>query len=192
MLAKLNQLSEPQRTTFDVALTSNKDAISLCGVTLRCRQCGNDTESVTTLASLIAKIISIYKVPGSAYLSPANGSLPTLSKDGDDTISNCSAGSGHGCVTLGSYRMDKEDDERLKMEIVAIELRKVETLVVGFRERFCGTQMQRPQAEHESRLYEALLDFLAKKLRAEFERLSRRKGKTALDTSSKSSSLGLE
>lgn len=192
MLATLNQVSEPQRTTFDVALTKNKDAIAMCGVTLRCRKCSNDTESVTMLVSLIAKIISIYKAPGSAYLNSVNAPLPTFSRDSDDTISNGSTGSGHSYITYGSYRLDKEDDERLKMEIVAIELRKVESLVVGFRERFCGAQMQRPQAEHESRLYEALVEFLAKKLRGEFERLNRRKSKTALDSSASSVSMGIE
>ena len=192
MLATLKQVSEPQRTTFDVALTKNKDAIAICGVTLRCRQCGNDTESVTMLVSLIATIISIYKAPGSAYLNSINNSLPMLSRDSDDTISNGSAGSGHSYITYGSYRLDKEDDERLKMEIVAIELQKVESLIVGFRERFCSAQMQRPQAEHESRLYEALVDFLAKRLRAEFERLNRRKSRTAVDSSASSASMGIE
>lgn len=192
MLTTLSQVSEPQRTTFDVALTKNKDAIAMCGATLRCRQCSNDTESVTMLVSLMAKIISVYKAPGSAYLNSINTSLPTLSRDSDDTISNGSSGSGHSYITYGSYRMDKEDDERLKMEIVAIELRKVESLIVGFRERFCGTQMQRPRAEHESRLYEAMVDFLAKRLRAEFERLNRRKGKTARGSSVSSTSMGIE
>ncbi|SLM34373.1 Zn(2)-C6 fungal-type DNA-binding domain [Lasallia pustulata] len=190
MLATLNQVSEPQRTTFDVALTKNKDAIAMCGVILRCRQCTNDTESVTMLVSLIAKIISVYKAPGSAYLNSI--ALPTMSRDSDDTISNGSAGSGHSYITYGSYRMDKEDDERLKMEIVAIGLQKVESLIACFRERFCGAQMQRPQAEHESRLYEALVDFLAKRLRAELERLNRRKSKTAIGSSASSVSLGID
>ena len=63
------------------------------------------------------------------------------------------------CLTLGTYKMDKEDEQRIKLALVRSELRKVEMLLGRFRERF-----ERSLDGYEKELYEANMAFLERKL----------------------------
>lgn len=62
-------------------------------------------------------------------------------------------------LTLGSYMMDKEDEQRIKMALVKSELRKVEMLLSRFRERF-----ERSLNGNDKQMYEANMAFLERKL----------------------------
>lgn len=151
-LNTLHQLSESEHTTFDVALARNKEAVALCLNTLKCG-CSNDSTFVMMIASLITKIISIYQLPS----NPSTASGTTLGRDSTPTTAR---------LTLGAYNLDQEDEERFKMEIVRVELKKVELLVSRLKEKFCQAH-----PEYEMRAYEALVVFLSGKLRSALEML---------------------
>lgn len=69
-------------------------------------------------------------------------------------------------ITLGAYRLDSEDEGRLRMHLMLIELRKVDGLLVRFRKR-----VGMVSAKHEACTYESLVMSLDKKLRATAEPL---------------------
>ena len=71
-------------------------------------------------------------------------------------------------VTLGAYRLDSEDEGRLKVKLMLIELRKVDGLLGRFRERVGMVSVK-----YESRTHESLALSLAITLRATAERLQR-------------------
>ena len=77
-------------------------------------------------------------------------------------------------LTLGAYHLDKQDEERLRMDLFNIELSKVATLVKGFEERFCNTNLQRNQVKDESKLSQQMVHYLEKRLRCSFEVLRQR------------------
>lgn len=111
-LSTLQQLSESSHTSFDVALVHNKEAVALCLSTLKC-SCASDSSIVLLVASLLSKIINIYQRPCGAWKAvehrkPSNDSKAITAR-----------------LTLGAYNVDEGDEERLKTEIVRMELRKV-------------------------------------------------------------------
>lgn len=69
-------------------------------------------------------------------------------------------------VTLGVYSLDKEDEERIKMEFLRMELRKVEALVSKLQEK-----ASKGRAEYEIKMHEALIKFLEGRLRTAYDRL---------------------
>jgi hypothetical protein len=62
-------------------------------------------------------------------------------------------------LTLGAFRMDEVDEQRIKMGLVKSELRKVEMLLGHFRERF-----QRSLGGSDKQVHEANMAFLERKL----------------------------
>jgi len=115
-LSTLQQLSESSHTTFDVALVHNKEAVALCLNTLKC-SCATDSTIVLLVASLLAKIIHIYERPCGAWKAIENRKMSHDSKAGTARL------------TLGAYSIDESDEERLKTEIVKMELRKVVSIL---------------------------------------------------------------
>lgn len=111
-LSTLQQLSESSHTSFDVALVHNKEAVALCLSTLKC-SCAADSTIVLLVASLLAKTIDIYQRPCGAWKAVEHRKPSHDSK----TIT--------ARLTLGAYNVDEGDEERLKTEIVRMELRKV-------------------------------------------------------------------
>ena len=111
-LSTLQQLSESSHTTFDVALVHNKEAVTLCLNTLKC-SCSSDSTIVLLVATLLAKTIHIYDRPCGAWKAVENRKM---SQDSKAVTAR---------LTLGAYSIDESDEERLKTEIVKMELRKV-------------------------------------------------------------------
>lgn len=62
-------------------------------------------------------------------------------------------------VTLGTFKMDKEDEHRMKMVLIKSELRKVEMLISRFRDRF-----ERSLDGQDEQVYEANMAFLEQRL----------------------------
>lgn len=111
-LSTLQQLSESPHTSFDVALVHNKEAIALSLSTLECN-CASDSIVILLVASLLAKIINIYQRPCGAWKALDHGKSSYNSKAVTTRL------------TLGTFNVDEDDEEKLKTEIVRIELRKV-------------------------------------------------------------------
>lgn len=68
-------------------------------------------------------------------------------------------------LRLGSYSVDESDEERLKIEIVKLELGKAELLIAHLRDRV-SQSIQGP----ERIVGEALVTFLSERLRIAFDR----------------------
>ena len=73
-------------------------------------------------------------------------------------------------LTLGSYRLDEQDEEKLKFDIFKIELSKVSALVKAFEQRFCDSVSgDQQQSKYEAKAYEDMLYYLQKRLRVSLE-----------------------
>ncbi|MCJ1436790.1 hypothetical protein MMC27_006172 [Xylographa pallens] len=140
-LSSLYIFSSFPNLTFDVALARNKEAVSLCLAALECN-CAAEASFGLLYISLIAKILSIYQSSCGVW--------------SDQSSSSTSAR-----ITLGVYNLDREDEERIKMILVRMELRKVETLVAKVKEKAC-----QGDGESEIHAFDALVRFLDGKLRA--------------------------
>lgn len=140
-LSNLYIFSSFPNLTFDVALARNKEAVALCLAALGCN-CATEASFGLLYISLIAKILSIYQSSCGVW-------------------SNQSSSSTSARLTLGVYNLDRDDEERIKMILVRMELRKVETLVAKVKEKACQNE-----AESELMAFEALVGFLEGKLRA--------------------------
>lgn len=62
-------------------------------------------------------------------------------------------------ISVGAYKMDAEDEERMRIQIVVNELRKVRTLVDKYAKKYCTV----PEASSDG-IYSALEVFLRSKL----------------------------
>ena len=126
-LSSINQVSGSSTTTFDVALQQGKEAISLSASILRCSCRTVDNVLVIILASLLSRTLAIYQSLCTVHLTR----LPLLSSGEDDSRPS------QARVTLGAYELDEEDQDRLKLNIVGIELQKAEEVLTIFREQLC-------------------------------------------------------
>ena len=117
-------------TSFDIALATNKEILRRCTILIECECFPNDDSNVMVLSSIIARMISIYwtrtSVPGTPGNTDAYASF-------ESTANRLAESTKRGELTLGAYHNDKTDEGRLKMELVLIELEKLEKLVREFQ-----------------------------------------------------------
>ena len=74
-------------------------------------------------------------------------------------------------LTLGTYQLDQEDEEKLKSDIFRIELSKVGSLIRAFEQKFCDAAPQtHQQSKYEAKAFEDMLYYLQKRLRVSVER----------------------
>ncbi|MCJ1310687.1 hypothetical protein MMC25_004353 [Agyrium rufum] len=149
-LGTLQNLCDSPFTAFDVALAWNKEAMALCSMIFQCN-CTSDITFVMMFTALMAKIVTVYRLCCKSWYLPVEQSPTSQSLR----------------VTLGIFQMDKEDEERFKVEIVRTELKKVELLVARLKElEFPG------KVDAEVSAYKAMVSYLAGKLQSTFEMLS--------------------
>ena len=122
----LLRTSDFKSTSFDVALADNKEILRRCTIFIECECFPNDDSNVMLLSSIIARLISVYWTGASALGMPSSTDA-FASPAG--TANRLADGTEKGSLTLGAYQFDKADEERLKMEIVLAELKKLEKLV---------------------------------------------------------------
>ena len=110
-------------------------------------------------AALLAKYLTLYaSAPTTTDPLPASASAPSLTDPSR--------------VTIGKYTMDLEDGERLRLEIILMELQKLNALLVKFRAKFSSVDIA-----YEGHTYETVLDFLKTRLKEAMNRLQRQKQK---------------
>ncbi len=120
----LLRTSNFKSTSFDVALAANKEILRRCTIIIGCECFPNDDSNVMLLSSIIARMISIYWARASALGTPSStDSFASLA----GTANRLADG------TKKAYQIGKTDEERLKMEIVLVELEKLEKLVQEFQ-----------------------------------------------------------
>lgn len=170
-LETLRRYSDPyssQNTTpFDVALFISKQAITHCTEMLNCMYCtrttNGDSNSTPMLifAGLMNDILNSYSAACTAHFDlETTGSSP-------DSLSSSSSQ-----LTLGTYLVDGEDGRHLKLEILMIELRKVERLWMQFKDISAQVRV----GDGRKSLLEALVCYLGQTLRDTVDRLEARRG----------------
>lgn len=112
--------------TLDTVLSTNKSAIDKVFILLSC-PCSANPHYSTTVAFTIVKILSWYQAVAGMNStdtppSPIHTPMEAFT---------------HTPITLGAFRLEGEDEERFRVQLVLGELRKVEKLVDKFSERYC-------------------------------------------------------
>ena len=153
-----DQSRRPSTPALEVTLSCSKEVTARGEMLLNCT-CTEDSTLVMLFAALIAKYLSLYAANIDLISSPSCTSLADMS-DAPPTSR----------VTIGKYTMDVEDEERLRMEIILMELQKLNTLLVKFRSKFASVDVG-----YEGHTYETMLDFLNTRLKEAMKKLQRQK-----------------
>jgi hypothetical protein len=111
--------------TLDAVLSANKAAVDKLFALLNC-SCSANPHFSTTIAFTIVKILSWYQAIAGAnradIISPINTRMEAFT---------------HTPISLGAFKLELEDEETFRTQIILGELRKVEKLIDTFSERYC-------------------------------------------------------
>lgn len=110
--------------TLDAVLSANKAAVEGLSALLSC-PCSANPHFSTTIAFSITKILSWYQaIAGVAQdiVSPINTRMEAFT---------------HTPILLGDFKLEVEDEETFRTQIILGELRKVEKLIDMFSECYC-------------------------------------------------------
>ena len=148
-------------STFDVELVQFQKAIGLCAKAIACTCPGKDYTSILTISMLVARIISICERSGALTGREGNNTSASLNMTGAMTPAPSPK------FSVGIYEIDSEDESNLKREVWWIQIRKVESLVAGFKEMVERMmQQQACQDTTEGAAWENLVVVLDHKLQA--------------------------
>lgn len=149
--------AQPGGLPFDVVLTINREAMRGCAAILDCPKCVSKSgSSISTmlLATIFGKIISLYGAACFFRFGPSTGQQAVVK------------------LAFGAYTLTGEDRRLLEMEIILLELRKVESILLAYQERFRDAQAEKD----ETSVYNALTCYLDKNLRYILDFLQARRG----------------
>ena len=143
---------------FDIVLTINREAMDSCSTMLQCTKCvSRSGRSISTmmLATIFGKVMSLYRAAcflrfGSSASMQATAQL-----------------------AFGAYTVTGENRQLLEIEILLLELRKVESILAIYSERFRNAQADK---NDETGVYDALTTYLDKNLHYIVDYLKHRKG----------------
>ncbi|KAL8783769.1 MAG: hypothetical protein Q9213_004385 [Squamulea squamosa] len=142
---------------FDIVLNINREAIEGCSTMLSCGKCitriGNGI-STMLLSTIFGKVMSLYRAACYFRFGATPGMQATAQ------------------LAFGAYTVTGEDRQLLEIEILLIELRKVENILKIFQEKFDSPQAERD----ETSVYNALTTYLDKNLSYIVAFLQARKG----------------
>ena len=168
---------------FDIVLTINRDAMETCSTMLSCAHCVSKSgRSISTmmLATIFGKVMSLYRAACFLRFAPS-GSNPSSSSSNNSSSSSSSSsttGMMHATAQLafGAYTVTGENRQLLELEILLLELRKVESILGAYAERFRNQQKER---DDETGVYDALTAYLDKNLHYIVDFLHMRKGEVS-------------
>lgn len=148
--ASANQNSSPTNgsiASFDQILIINKSAVENAHHLLSCR-CSLSQQSILLLSLIIDKVLALYQTI-IRELSPSSDA--SAEKFVSETP-----------ITIGAYKMDAKDEQRMRMQFVSNELRKAATLVEKYADRYSSLGCQ----EREDKgIYMALTGRLRRRLK---------------------------
>lgn len=133
-------------STFDQVLTENQSAVSAVSTILSC-PCARDSTSIMTLAVALTKIMTRYQ---SSLHFPATA---------NSTFRSFTSTPHASPISMEFYKLDRVDEEQVKLQITLNGLRIVDGLMARFQERFGIWPVM-----HEARVYRELITFLRKRL----------------------------
>lgn len=175
VLALHNLSTKPMESRshqLDAILNNSRAMLSLSRTVLTCTVCSeNGSTQIFLLAGLIDKYLCAIQSSSSDPLpiSSASKSLPSPV----DSPSQHPRGRSSSRVVIGSYTMDAEDEERLRTEIILIELRKLMKLLEKRWSRLNTNSIIRDKGlpgmevgeNCEDRMYESVFTFLETRVR---------------------------
>ncbi|KAJ4408833.1 hypothetical protein N0V91_003089 [Didymella pomorum] len=138
--------------TLDAVLSANKAAVESLSALLTC-PCSANPHFSTTITFSITKILSWYQaIAGVAQdiVSPINTRMEAFT---------------HTPILLGDFKLEVEDEETFRTQIILGELRKVEKLIDMFSECYCRTSNDGA----ESGVYTSLESLLRTRVRDTFK-----------------------
>ena len=156
LLTATNQHGPP----FDIVLTINREAIDSASTMLDCNNCvfkSGRSISTMMLATIFGKVMSLYRA--ACFL-----------RFGSSTATQQASAQ----LAFGAYTVTGENRQLLEIEILLLELRKVERTLQHFAERFQNAQQT--EKDDEAGIYGALTCYLEKNLQHIVEFLQARKG----------------
>ena len=144
---------EPSIASFDQILIINKSAVENAHQLLSC-PCSLSQQSNLILSLIIEKILTLYQT-----VIRTNTSARQLSPSSDACADKFVRDTP---ITIGAYKMDAEDEQRMRMQLVSNELRKAAALVERYADRYCTLGCQ----EREDKgVYTALTSLLRRRLK---------------------------
>ncbi|KAL9101304.1 MAG: hypothetical protein Q9163_003416 [Psora crenata] len=146
--------TKPSITSLDQILITNKSAVENAHQLLSC-PCALASQSVLALSLIIDNILALYqtiiRIDTTVYpLSPSPNALAA-----EKFIP-------HIPITIGAYKLDAKDEQRMRMQLVSNELRKTAVLVDRYADRYRNLGRQ----EHEDKgIYTALTSLVRRRLK---------------------------
>jgi Aflatoxin regulatory protein/Fungal Zn(2)-Cys(6) binuclear cluster domain len=144
--------------TIDQALTANQTAMKHMATILNCL-CSQDPYLPFILAVIGSKVLAWYQAIACPNTSPFATSNSLFV-----SVANVS----QIPLTIGMYQLDREDEEKMKIQLVLSKLRTMETLVEKFGNKFCRGGRS---TDREWGVYSALETFLQARLRETLKEL---------------------
>lgn len=170
----------PHSLALDTILSDSKNMISRGEVLLNCT-CSENGTLIMLLASLVAEHLSFLQAATAASAADPGSPTTTSTTTGSTTAStsnseNQAAASYASRLTIGNYIVDREDEARLRIEMILMELQKTN----GFLGRF-KAKVARLRVGYESQTYQGLVNLLCTRLREATIRLQQQKVKMNCD-----------
>ncbi|KAL9065194.1 MAG: hypothetical protein Q9161_008393 [Pseudevernia consocians] len=171
----------PHSLALDTILSDSKNMISRGEALLNC-SCSENGTLIMLLASLVAEHLSFLQAATTAASAADSGSPTTTSTaTGSTTAStpnseNQATASYASRLTIGNYMVDREDEARLRIEIILMELQKTNAFLAKFK-----AKVARLRVGYESQTYEGLVNVLCTRLREATIRLQKQKVKMNSD-----------
>lgn len=144
---------EPSISSMDQILITNKSAVENAHQLLSC-PCSLSQQSYLTLSLIIDKILALYQTLIRPDIS-AHQSSPSPDASAEMFVRDTP-------ITIGAYKMDAKDEQRMRMQLVSNELRKAAALVERYAERYCSLGCQERE---DTGIYTALTSLLKKRLK---------------------------
>ena len=146
-----NNNAQPINSIEQVLIT-NKAAMACMDKTLAC-PCSHNPHYALTLALMCHKILVRYEaIIKKPHAASALGSCPPKTENFSATP-----------ITVGAYRMDAEDERRLKIQLVVNELRKMKGVIERYEEKYCASI--EGDKDRRNSIYTALESFLRSDLK---------------------------
>ena len=142
---------------FDVVLAINREAMDSCSTMLECAKCVSKSgRSISTmmLATIFGKVMSLYRAACFLRFGPTTSMQDTAQ------------------LAFGAYTVTGENRQLLEIEILLLELKKVESILAIYSERFRNSQSEK---DDEASVYSALTGYLDKNLHYIIDYLQMRK-----------------
>lgn len=184
-LCALHRYCKAPGTPLDVALQANKEAVERCRTMLGC-PCARENSCVMLLSVIIGRILLLYRLASKGYfVSPSasqDGSgmqarefaRPQPSFASSQALGMLENRNRQHCfhassirLTLGSYKLDPQDERMINKNIIMIQVRKVQGLI-----RCLVGVMLATQDDAFASAYKALQDNLIKDVDSTVESIS--------------------